>query len=410
MSNEDRQEPFKDSFDGDTDPTAQTSPRQSSSDGSSRQNQSDFRATDQQEASSVSPESPVEQDEEPTVNNQGCVIIGPSGAGKTTLLAAIHRSCQMIDDDGVEFKFISSDGRTADLIKLGINYILNDKKGFDATTTVERYPFYIKVAEKRKNFWSLPPPIGLHIEMTDGGGGFIFLPDSPTDNLRREMTRKIRSASILVLCVDASNPKLDMLSKELEGLITDVHRKIRISPETTFVQRLLNRINDVRFPLPPAQIEPCLNVDRLLILLTQVDKLTNSHRNPLDIAKRIEPVALAVDLLTPELLGSLLKALKPGAQLAVGTCSAFGFIPQTGGTFADAVGKPNIVRKGSGEIALRNWTPFGIREAIYFIATGKSRLSVKRIMEDDLKPRRYKRMVRVDERNLPDGEENYGNS
>jgi len=109
----------------------------------------------------------------------------------------------------------------------------------------------------------------------------------------------------------------------------------------------------------------------------------------------MEPVALAVQLLTPHLLGTLLDSLKPNAQLAVGICSSYGFIPQTGGTFADVTGKPNVVSEGQGEAVLRRWTPFGIREAIYFIATGKSRGSVKRITEDDLKP---KKLIALEQR------------
>ena len=136
-------------------------------------------------------------------------------------------------------------------------------------------------------------------------------------------------------------------------------------------------------------MKSCLNVDRFLLLLTQVDKLCHQLPQGIDrtvrFAEMIDPVEQARELLGVPVLKTIQNSLKPGAQFAVGVISAMGFHPRTGDPFADVDGTPLNLDSESGEDILRRWTPFGIRDAIYFLATGKCRGRVKELRPADLR-------------------------
>jgi hypothetical protein len=61
-----------------------------------------------------------------------------------------------------------------------------------------------------------------------------------------------------------------------------------------------------------------------------------------------------------------------------------GFHPVTGDPFADFDGTPLDLNSESGENVLRRWTPYGIRDAIYFLATGRCRGTVRELVAADL--------------------------
>ena len=136
-------------------------------------------------------------------------------------------------------------------------------------------------------------------------------------------------------------------------------------------------------------MKSCLNVDRFLLLLTQVDKLCHQLPQGIDrtvrFAEMIDPVEQARELLGVPVLKTIQNSLKPRAQFAVGVISAMGFHPRTGDPFADVDGTPLNLDSESGEDILRRWTPFGIRDAIYFLATGKCRGRVKELHPSDLR-------------------------
>jgi hypothetical protein len=96
--------------------------------------------------------------------------------------------------------------------------------------------------------------------------------------------------------------------------------------------------------------------------LTVLNRLA---RNPRDLAGRLDPVRFAEDRLGA-LLGQVRSACSPAAQVAVSLTSSWGFDP------------PEQEMKGVGEASrLERWSPFGLWEAMLFLATGEARHPVE---------------------------------
>lgn len=324
--------------------------------------------------------------EEATETNQSCIMIGPSASGKTTLLTAIKRACDLPSEDGLNLEFIPEKA-TAELIKRAIDKIINRQEGLPVTQGVGNYPFEVHVTSKAPNFWSPPLEADLHVVMSDGGGEYLLPPDDSSDALRQKYRKELVDAALnansMIFCVDVTRPGSTLLEKELAISFAEMARPVVFSSQVHWTAQLLSKLQ--RRPAPRGRVrrKQCLNVDRFLLLLTQVDKLCYqlppSIEKTIRFAKMIDPVEQARDLLGVPILKTIQSMLKPGAHFAVGVISAMGFHPLTGDPFADVDGTPLNLASESGEDILRRWTPYGIRDAIYFLATGECRGTVKEL-------------------------------
>lgn len=327
-------------------------------------------------------------------SSQSCVMLGPSKSGKTTLLTAIKRACDQPADDGLDLEFIPSK-ETAERIKIAIHNIVERKEGHEATKDVGSFPFDIHISAKAPNFWSPPVEDDLYVVMSDGGGEFL-LPsreagdkEQTTETFRRQLIEAACKAKSMILCIDVTRPGGTILEKELAISFSEMTKPTSVSSKVHWTAKLWAWVRRRPVPQPRKRLKKCLNADRFLLLLTQVDKLC--HRLPQNIdrtvrfAEMIDPVEQARELLGVPVLKTIQNVLKPEAKFAVGVISAMGFHPRTGDPFADIDGTPLNLDSESGEDVLRRWTPFGIRDAIYFLATGKCRGRVKQLQPGDLR-------------------------
>lgn len=330
-----------------------------------------------------------QQQEQPL--SQPCVMIGPSASGKTTLLTAIKRACDLPTQDGLNLEFIP-EAATAVLIRNAIDRIINRRGAHEATRGTHQYPFEIHVTGKATNFWSGPLEADLRVVMNDGGGEYILPPDDDENEVNRQHRARLIEAALgatsMILCVDVTKPGTTLLEKELAISFADMSRPVPFHSPVHWGERVMNRLQRRPAPRPRMRTKRCLNVDRFLLLLTQVDKLcyqlTPSVERTVRFAEMIDPVEQARDILGVPILKTIHRMLKPGARLAVGVISAMGFHPVTGDPFADVDGKPLNLASESGEDILRRWTPYGIRDAIYFLATGECRGTVKEVLPEHL--------------------------
>jgi hypothetical protein len=264
----------------------------------------------------------------------------------------------------------------------------------------------------------VPVKEDLEIVMSDGAGGYLLpLEEDPhSEAFRREMIARVGRASTLVLCVNIVDLNLTLLKTELSRLLSKTRRAREVEIPLTLKERLrvgiAGRINSWKIrignslgpgscsvPTRPGRVaarngngthrrtRACLAADRFLLLLTQVDKLCDLFPDevlPVNVAKMIDPVEQAKYLLGPPLLKEVYDSVRPGGKVAVGICSALGFHPETGTPFADVNGRPLSWPGEPGEELLRNWTPFGVRDAIYFIATGNCRGTIKEVTKAGL--------------------------
>lgn len=322
--------------------------------------------------------------------DQTCVMLGPSKSGKTTLLTAIKRACDQPADDALNLEFIPRE-ETATKIKIAVENIVERKKGHAATPDVKNYPFEIHVSAKQPSFWSPPLEADLHVVMSDGGGEFLLPTDVLTEDqkvFRQQLIETALGAASMILCVDVSMPSTTTLEKELAISFAKISRPTPIPSTIHWSVKLSAWIRRRPVPKPRERLKECLNVDRFLLLLTQVDKLCHqlpsSIERTIRFAEMLDPVEQARELLGVPILKTIRSALKPSTSFAVGVISAMGFHPITGDPFADVDGTPLNLDSETGEDILRRWTPFGIRDAIYFLATGKCRGRVKELRASDL--------------------------
>lgn len=352
-------------------------------------------------------------------NSSGYVIIGPSGSGKTTLLTAMERACQLPTDDNLDLVF-SPKAETATLIRNAYQRIAGKERTTEATVTVSDFPFRIDLTYQSNRFWIPDTEVGMEVVMSDGPGGHLFPTDTNdayTERFRRDMVQRVSEARAVVLCVDATDCNLTLVDTELGRLLAETTRARDIEHLISFREVMQNRVG---FPLQDlkrrltfrrsrrhypgyhngngngqhangngtrVRQQQCLIADRFLLLLTQIDKLCDSFPNeilPLEVAKMIDPVEQARHLLGASFMSRIFKSISPNGQVAVGICSAMGFHPDTGTPFANRAGNPFSWSSELGNELLRSWTPFGVREAIYFMATGNCRGTVRELTKENL--------------------------
>jgi hypothetical protein len=327
--------------------------------------------------------------EETAAPAQSCVMMGLVKSGKTTLLTAIKRACDLPSKDGLKLEFIPAKA-TAKEIKIAIDQITGKTEGHKATEEVKTFPFQVHVTVKPRNFWSAPLEVTLDVELNDGGGEFLLpsTADSVFKDQREALIESALKATSLILCVDITNPGAITLEKELPITFSDMARDERVRSVVHWTTKLKCKLSSRPIPKGELRFRKSLNADRFLLLLTQIDKISaglpDSAGRAIDFARKIDPIAQAKELLGVTTLATIRNFLKPSARFAVGIISAMGFNPISGAPFADVDGTPFNLHSEGGDSVLRRWTPFGIRDAMYFLATGICRGTVKELTVADL--------------------------
>ncbi|MDQ3801747.1 MAG: hypothetical protein M3384_20170, partial [Acidobacteriota bacterium] len=344
--------------------------------------------------------------------SQGFAMIGPPKSGKTTLLAAIERACEMYSEDGISLEFYPQP-ELAKKIELAISSVLNKESKYDATQKIDNYGFRICVTEENpEGLFSLPLEVDIEGKLIDSGGGILFpvaqmeekmkgkssdeedstmrIIREQSEEQKNEVFNNLREASSIILCVDASNPNIPLLYKHMTSLLSNSRDERAIYNRPIRLKEKINYwIRRKTVPKYSPRRRPALKAKRFLLLLTHIDQLCESAPNPERMARLINPVVQAREMLGVGLLEKISKSLHPEkAKFAVGVCSPWGFNGEEKGgkPFADENGQVLAAFHERGEELLLKWKPFGVRDAIYFIATGKCRGSVAEVTEQHLKP------------------------
>jgi hypothetical protein len=312
------------------------------------------------------------------------VVVGPSAAGKTSLLLAIGRACLLPAPGDPDLLFVP-DAKTAELMKHAVRETVDDRFRRRATRRPATYGFYVQsVADGRRRRGQLVVP-PLEMAIHDGPGGALFPaevrnPYTVEDlaRWRARMAESARQAASIIFCVNAENPQSDLWQTHLPELVSEVSR-----------------------PAGPSRRQ--LQADRVLILLTKVDRLCDRalragrghgpavcsslggiEERAEALAHNLDPVEQARQSLGVSLLNLIRSAVKPHARLAAGITSAGGFSAGSGKPYWDRDGKPVHFAGEAADDVLRRWAPFGVRDAIVFVATGKCRGTVRQIRREDL--------------------------
>lgn len=281
-----------------------------------------------------------------------CLFLGPSGAGKTALLSSFGQACAVAGSTELALlphEDLAALAGEAEAYRHGAG-------SWQPTGETTTYSFQLRAGAE-----------DFFLKVQDGPGGLLF-PFSPAywDALP-EVEKHAYDAACLVLCIDVTNPRPDLWSTSLPPLLA----RFAI-PSGSLIPRLTAPppARGADFPrlLTPGRQLP---YQRVLVVLTQIDSLvqealrayTAGYRqargrmlpppSATELALQIDPFRL-LDERVGAILGQL-HAAAPTADLAVTLSSAWGLAGSSGG-----------------------WFPFGVREALLFLATGECREPVVR--------------------------------
>ena len=317
-----------------------------------------------------------------------CIMMGPAKSGKTFLLLALGRACYLPTNDDLELGFVPEES-VAELMEYAVEIITGEKR-MEASRKANDYSFEIRAKAVTPDILGRKKRINaaLNLTFSDGPGGALF-PEEVDQAMKTDVERwqpklvaDARGATSLIFCVDATAPSLTLLEKRLPRLIAKMtfQQRMEETEEPNIWDRLRRRPPQISFIQ-----RQCLNVDRFLILLTQIDKLCAPHEKPRLMAEMIDPIEQVKETLGLPLLKMIQSALKPSAKFAVGVTSALGFNPINGRPLADQFGVPRKASMEGKDEVYRRWTPFGVRDAIFFISTGRPVGSVRLIKPEDLR-------------------------
>jgi hypothetical protein len=330
-----------------------------------------------------------------------CVIMGPSQAGKTMLLAAMQRACHQPGLDDYNLRFVAEGNTGSALAKIAVEIIKQRQShqpratGDETPKEEAEYPFWLYATVPPSGLRPGPTTRSVHMVVNDGPGGALFPAENmalsdPIEKWQARLVEDGQEAGSLILCVDATRPRADILESYLPDVIAKMSVDDKQQERVPLRHRALGWI--MRQPLEAFTEYDgrWLKADKFLLLLTKVDLICQNidrvdpSLTPEQVAYVLNPIEQARSLLGVHLLNTIHDALKKDAKFAIGITSAWGFSPISKEPFAGPDGKPGAAPGETGEDILPDWTPFGIRDAMYFIATGEAKGSVRLVRPQDL--------------------------
>lgn len=298
-------------------------------------------------------------------------IFGPMGSGKTASIVAFDQACALGRTGANQLTFQAGDERTQELIRHGVDTLTEHDRFFRATTDVRTYPFTLRGRIPGRGA-RLPRSFELGGAIWDGPGGGLFPPKGqPVHPSRATLLQRGRSAEVLVFCFDVNQRWHELLAWRLHDALRGMSS------------------------------DGVLRARRILVLLNKVDLLAHrlaSHLrrtacDPLtrricarDVAQRIDPLSQAIEVLGRPQLTRFRSYMAPDSSFAVGLCSTSGFTPE-GEILLNEAGRP--VRRDAGEhldnsAFLNLWQPFGVQDALLYVAAGEVAGQVSLVRDDDL--------------------------
>lgn len=318
----------------------------------------------------------------------GCVLIGPENAGKTTFLLALHEACLQQTDDEFNLEFLPENDSTLALLRSASDFLFRGQ-AVRATSDVTTYAFRVFVEHRADG----QLPHSCPMAVTDGPGG-VLLPTRHGVSIRSlprfaPLLERLQNASNLVLCIDASNPSLEALYNGLPELIfaiRDRHHKLAYRR----VLLLLTKIDVVLHRFMVASRAYAYDCDRRRVPVSSVldlfagalahQRLRGAPAVSIDaIARAMSPLGQA-QAQVGKIVNLVQSWLGRDTDFAVGACSALGLEGAHLSPAALAASASGALpRRPSVAERLGAWKPFGVREALLFLAAGDVRHPIERV-------------------------------
>lgn len=318
---------------------------------------------------------------------RSCIVVGPANAGKTTLLLSLQQACLQDGSDEFNLDFVPESESTLALSKLSTDFLFRGKTP-QASREIAEYAFRIFVENRHRQ----EPEYYCKMSVTDGPGGYL-LPSERTGVPRnlpewQKLLAAAQGARSLVLCVDACKPSLEVLHNGLPKFILDVKAGNRKLPQQRILL-LLTKFDRVIAEFTKQAGNWADELGRrgrdIPAALSPFGGIGSRPLTPSIMADRLSPLGQAQAQLG-QILTLLRSSLHAHATLAVGLCSAFGFSELT---YAHSTSEWREQRPyGDRSVAekLREWRPFGVREALLFLSADAVRHPVQLVPPRTLGP------------------------
>lgn len=322
---------------------------------------------------------------------QTCVLVGPTGAGKTSLLASLDAACF---DEGARGErlaiFWNRQSDAADLLQRAARQWIGFGDSPSSTATSTAYSVEL-TSSRRPSLLRRSAMKVTQLRFVEEPGQHLFPASSdakeheaPTLTLRQQV--ELAGATTLVLVVDASRQCGATVEATLPSLLD---RLASSRPGERLGRRpgggILSRVGLFSGRAAPRRNR--LGVKRLLLLLNKVDVIANAEASAqraageavsaLAVARALDPIGLALEVVGARCLRRLRRSVGADADFAIGVVSASGFYRESGEAFS-----ASNVR--SPDERLQAWAPFGVGDALRFVALGRCGPTIQPITEAEL--------------------------
>ena len=324
-----------------------------------------------------------------TGNREG-LLIGPPAAGKTTLIAALHRSCLIPVYSEIDLRWkggtdSNSQKELGKRLNEAHNQILSGstnsvsgREGSSSTWDVTKYNFNIEGRLRHARHFNSLKLFDMTLSFYDGPGGALFVETEDEWNKQADnrgiMIQDSKNAYTLLFCLDGSQKLAHYMQANLSKILP-----------------LLQDHKNNDGYIPPK---------RVMILLNKVDQLaTNLYEQigrgyadqiipvtPKDIADEMDPFQMAVECIGYASLKMIRDSMSADAELAIALISNWGF-KANGYPLVDKDGRPiflSELNRGDENDFVSQWHPFGVRECLIYLATGRTDSMIHVIEPNDL--------------------------
>ena len=322
------------------------------------------------------------------IGDKGVVLLGPTSAGKTTLIASIARACRVPVYSDIDLRWrpggnIQTQTDLSELLDTALTQILEKRaSGVKATDKHVRYDFYVEGRHRQEHTFNSSKIFDMKMSFHDGPGGAIFTKDREVwqeqESTRNSMLRDAKNAFTLIFCLDASQRQGREFQSSLMRLLPLLQKRtsqgLFITPMRVVI--LLNKVD---------QLSQTMYTN--IVNQNQYSNLHNDRTfSPHTLTQQVDPYAMALECLGFESIKMLRDAMRPDAKLAIGMVSTWGFKPD-GHPLVNQQGQPNfqsLLERGSENEFMSLWKPYGIRELLIYLATGRVASMLHVITPDDL--------------------------
>lgn len=294
-----------------------------------------------------------------------CVVLGPRDSGRSVALASMVRTGVNLDAASARIAVLSvEEGR--EVLARARAQLRTPPASADERP--ELPPVALRHVSPARGFFDRERPVDLVFEAPDRDGAALFqdLEGGRCPAAVARAVRRVDSHDGVVFCLDAGDRRAGLhLRRALDAVEAS-------EEEIPTVPRLAS--------------EP--RVRRVLLLLNKVDRLVSwvsPHASPARMAGALDPLNQAEALVGSPTLRRLARLAGPRGQVAVGLCAGWGFCERTGLSYWDLhTGVHRAPWHEAEEVELQGWRPFGVREALGFLASGESGGVLRTFRVEDL--------------------------